>query len=103
MEVSQGALVVNRTPVFPPGAPSLSGVVSETTPEGNKPVDGVWVLLGISSGWRSAKTDANGLYSIVGLFDFQGGVRVSRDDYQQQDLKVSISGATRLDIDLARR
>ena len=103
VEVSQGALVVKRTEVFPPGTPSLSGVVFEATPAGNKPVEGVWVRLGISSGWRSARTDASGFYSMLGLFDFQGGVRVTRDEYQQQDIKVSINGAMRLDIGLVRR
>src|SRR5215212_7100645 len=39
VEVSGVALVLNRTPIFPPGAPSLSGVVSETTPGGIKPVE----------------------------------------------------------------
>ena len=61
------------------------------------------MLLGISSGWRSAATDVNGFYSIAGLFDFQGSVRVTRDEYQQQDIKVSINGDTRLDVDLVRR
>ena len=103
VEVSQGALVVNRTPVFPPGTASLSGVVLEATPTGNRPVAGVRVLLGISSGWRSAATDVNGFYSIAGLFDFQGSVRVTRGEYQQQDIKVSINGDTRLDVDLIRR
>jgi hypothetical protein len=103
VEVSHGALVVKRTEVFPPGTPSLSGVVFEERPGGNRPVSGVWVLLGISSGWRSARTDADGFYSIPGLFDFHGGVRVSRDEYHQQDIRVSINGATRLDVNLVKR
>jgi hypothetical protein len=103
VDVSQGALVVTRTGVFPPGASRLSGVVLEATPAGQRPVEGVRVLLSVSSGWRTAETDASGFYSIEGLFDFQGSVRLTRDEFQQQDIKVSINGATRFDVDLVRR
>jgi hypothetical protein len=103
VEVAGGTLAVARTGIFPPGAPVLSGVVFEETPTGRAPVAAVTVQIGISSGWRSAVTDANGLYSIPGLFDIQGSVRVSKEGYQAQTASVAIRGNTVLDIGLMRR
>ena len=103
VEVAGGNLAVARTGIFPPGSPVLSGVVFEETPTGRAPVEAVTVMIGISSGWRSAVTDANGLYSIPGLFDVQGPVRASREGYQAQTASVLIRGNTVLDIGIMKR
>ena len=49
-------------------------------------------------------SDANGLYSIPGLFNVRGPVHASKDGYHTpQDTSVVISGDTVLDIGLVRR
>ena len=104
VEVVGGALVVARTDVFPPGTPTLSGVVFEATPSGRTPVAGAQVLIGISSGWRGALSDTNGFYSIPGVFNVRGPVHASKDGYHTPpDASVVISGDTVLDIGLVRR
>lgn len=103
VDVVGGALVVKRSSVFPPGTPTLRGFVSEVTPSGDAPVEGVTVLIGISSGWRVAITDTNGFYNIPGLFDVRGPVRASREDYLTLNTSVSISGDTGLNMSLVRR
>jgi hypothetical protein len=50
VEVSGGALTVTRTSQFVPGSFTLSGVVSEVTPAGNVPVEGVTVYRGVVNG-----------------------------------------------------
>ena len=102
VDVVDGTLSVTRTGVFPPGSPTLSGVVFEVTPTGQLPVEGAAVFIGISSGYRSATTDRTGSYRIPGLCDFHGPVHVSRDGYQTLDTAVSISGDTEFDISLVR-
>ena len=72
VEVADNTLSVTRTRVFPPGSPTLSGVVFEVTPTGQLPVEGAVVFIGISSGYRSATTDRTGSYRIPGLFEFHG-------------------------------
>ena len=47
VEISGGALVVTRTSTFVPGSFALSGVVTEVTPAGIAPVEGVAVYGGI--------------------------------------------------------
>ena len=103
VEVSGGALVVTRTGIFPPGSPTLSGVVFEDTPISRASVAGVMVQIGISSGWRSTLTNADGFYSIPGLFDVQGGIRISKEGYQSLSTTVVIRGDTVLDVALLRR
>ena len=67
VEIVRGALVVTQTEVFPPGTPTLSGIVAELTPTGAVPLSGVKVYRGVTSGWRYATTDRNGFYSIPGV------------------------------------
>ena len=58
-----------RRTEYPPGSPTLSGAVSEMTPELRAPVEGAEVWRSAGPGWRPATTDKNGLYRIQGLYD----------------------------------
>jgi len=76
VEVANAALVVTQTDLYPPGSPTLSGVVKEVTSKGLMPVEGVLVYRGVITGWRVAKTDKDGFYRIPGLFEgAEGEVR----------------------------
>ena len=103
VELVGGELVVTQTNVFPPGSPTLSGVVSEVTAEGQVPVEGVKLYVGISSGYREAITDKHGFYSIPGLFTVRAPVHLTKDGYETRDTRVSIDGDTRLDVQVVRR
>lgn len=104
VEVSGGALVVTRTSLFVPGSFTLSGVVTEATPTGNVPVEGVSVYRGVVSGWRGATTDRNGFYTILGMFDGTDTVATSKEGYANtEDNNVSITGDTRFDIQIVRQ
>ena len=104
VEVSGGALVVTRTTLFVPGSFTLSGVVTEATPAGNVPVEGVSVYRGVVSGWRGATTDRNGVYTILGMFDGTETVATSKEGYAKtEDKNVSIKGDTRFDIQIVRQ
>jgi hypothetical protein len=102
LEVAGGALVVNRTSVFPPGTYTLSGVVSEITPSGPLPVADAHVYRGYGSGWQSASTDANGFYEIHGLYDRMDTVAVAKDGYNNHETRVEVAGNTRFDVLLSR-
>ena len=56
VEVIGGALQVTQTDAYPPGTPTLSGVVTGMTVRGPVALEGVEVWRGISTGWR-ARTD----------------------------------------------
>ena len=107
VDVVGGALVVTQTNMFPPGTPTLSGVVSEATPAGPAPVEGVTVSFGISSGWRETTTDRHGFYSLPGLFSITApsylNFYMSKEGYQAESRRVSIDGDRRLDIQLVRK
>ena len=104
VEVAGGVLVVTRTSVFVPGTFTLSGVVTESTPSGNVPVEGVSVYRGVVSGWRGATTDRNGFYSMLGMFNGTDTVAAIKEGYVQTDERsVLIKGDTRFDIQMVRR
>jgi hypothetical protein len=103
VELVNGALVVTQTNEFPPGSPTLSGILTELTPSGLVPVSGVNVHRGVTTGWRSATTDKDGFYRILGLIDGTDWVEVSKDGYVTQRTKVMTSGDGRFDIQLVRR
>lgn len=82
---------------------TLSGVVSEVTPNGLAPVEGVEV-------WESYfhapdTTDANGFYSFTGPYGtgISNSVQFTKEGYQTAMSDVTINGNTRLDIQLVRR
>ena len=80
---------VTAAPAVPqqpaPNAPAglwgvtLFGLVSEVTPAGAVPVEGVWVYCDACGkfGHTSAYTDANGYYSFAGALDEDGGIWVN--------------------------
>lgn len=104
VEVSGGALVVTRTSHFVPGSFTLSGVVTEGTPTGNVPVEGVSVYRGVVNGYRRATTDRNGFYSILGMFNGRDVVGTSKEGYAKTEhMGVSINGDTRFDIQIVRQ
>jgi hypothetical protein len=102
VEVAGGQVIVNKTNVFPPGAPVLSGTVFELTRAGQVAIRDAKVAVGISSGWRYAETDRQGFYRIEGLIDTQAPVHVTTAGYATKDTSVMISGDTSFDIVLAR-
>jgi len=81
---------------------TLSGVVSEVTPNGLAPVEGVKVY--DSYFHAETTTDTNGVYRFEGPF---GGLSDSfgftKEGYQTATRDVTINGNTRLDVQLARR
>ena len=101
--VVQGQLVVTPTSTYPPGSPTLSGVVAENTPEGLVPVEGARIAVRISSGWRYAMTDANGHYEVRGLFAGAKSVNVTKEGYLASEAVAAISGDTTLDVIVVRR
>ena len=103
VDVAGGALVVTQSTVFPPGSPTLSGVVTEMTASGQTLVEGVAVYRGVQTGWRDARTDKNGFYRIPGLYDGIDTVETSKEGYHDTTKEVSISSDTRFDIQLIRR
>jgi hypothetical protein len=103
VEVANGALVVTQTDLYPPGSPTLSGVVTEAMPAGPTPVAGVTVYRGVITGWRVAKTDRNGFYEIRGLFDGVEEVSTNMEGYETAKSNVSIKGDTRFDIQIVKR
>jgi hypothetical protein len=103
VEIAGGALTVARTSVFVPGTFTLSGVVTEATPSGNVPVEGVSVYRGVVSGWRGATTDRNGFYSMLGMFNGTDTVAAIKEGYVKTERGVLIKGDTRFDIQVVRR
>ena len=101
VEVIDGALRVSQTDVYPPGTPTLSGVVSTTTARGPAPLEGVEVWRGISTGWRHARTDRNGFYEIRGLIDGTDRVEMRKDGFEKRSADVALTGNTRFDAELA--
>lgn len=103
VEVGGGVLTVTQSTVFPPGSPTLSGVVTEMTPAGPVPVEGVRVYRGVQTGWRDATTDRSGFYSIAGLYDGVETVETRKPGYPDTKMQAPINGDTRLDIQLTPR
>jgi hypothetical protein len=101
VEVAGSELLVVQTDEYPPGSPTLSGIVTGTTARGRVPLEGVTVWRGISSGWRGTHTDRNGFYEIRGLIEGNDAVAIDKDGYEKQETDVVIAGHTRFDIELA--
>jgi hypothetical protein len=99
VEVIGGALQVTPTDVYPPGTPTLSGVVTGSTTSGPVGLEGVEVRRAMSTGWRLARTDRNGFYEMRGLIDGTASVEIVKDGYEKQKAIVVIAGNTRFDIE----
>jgi Carboxypeptidase regulatory-like domain len=98
--VAGGELLVTQTDAYPPGSPTLSGIVMGMTTRGQVPLEGVVVARGVSTGWRSTRTDRNGFYEIHGLIDGSNSVYIAKDGYEKQTTEVVMTGDTRFDIEL---
>lgn len=92
-----------RTSTFPPGTPTLTGVVTEMTEAGPIPVEGVKVYRGVVSGWRDGITDKDGFYEIRGLLNDTEIIVVKKDGYVDERRTVTIDGDTTFDTRLVRR
>ena len=103
VEIGSGeVLVVTQTDLFPPGSPTLSGVVTEATSAGPRPVEGVAVYRGVPGGWRTAMTDRLGVYEMRGLLEGLDEVSTAKEGYAPAKSQVLIRGDTRFDITLVR-
>jgi len=101
-----------RSPVFPgppavptpPTAPAvtytLSGTVSEDGPTGVTPLEGA-VIVVHPSGQR-ATTDREGFYSLAGVSALPISVMVSKSGYLTQSRTMTLSGDTRVDLQISR-
>ena len=103
--VSADALIVARTDMFIPGTYTLSGVVTDATQDGPRPVERavVWRLNEEQTGWQTATTDASGFYELHGLYDGNRDVAVIKDGYETARSVVFVSGNTRFDRQIVRR
>ena len=103
VEVANAALVVTQSDLYPPGSPTLTGVVTEATSMGLMPVEGVLVYRGVITGYRVAKTDTQGFYRIPGLFEGVDVVTTDKEGYESSKSSLSIARDTRFDIQIVRR
>ena len=104
VEVIDRVLQVAQTGEYPPGTPTLSGIVTGRATRGPVALDGVEVWRAISSGWRLARTDRNGFYEIRGLIDGGDTMIIDKAGYETQTIKdVVIAGNTRFDFELTEQ
>ena len=111
LDATGDKLVIRRTNLFPPGTHTLSGykvsgVVSELTPNGMKPIEGAFVMLtysGPRGDYQRATTDSAGRFDIDGLYNGVDGFEVYKEGYQVLTQPVSIVGDTTVDLQLTRR
>lgn len=89
------------TPTRPPG--TLSGLVFAVTPSGLTPVEGARVRLEIGSFRLDALTNENGYYSMNGLYEGSSSITTSRQGYETDTRKTTITGDVRLDIGVVPR
>ena len=87
--------------IMPRAIYTLAGVVSERTPTGLVPVEGVMVNEGYKD--QLSLTDSTGAYRITELFRMPFHPAFSKEGYLTESRVVTINGDTRLDIQLTRR
>jgi hypothetical protein len=100
VEVINGVLQVAQTGAYPPGTPTLLGVVTGATAHGTVALEGVEVWRGISTGWRHVRTDRKGFYEIRGLIDGTDRLETWKDGFEKRSVDVAITGNTRFDVEL---
>jgi hypothetical protein len=104
VEVVNGELVVTRTSAYAPGTPTLSGVVTESTPDGPVPVVGAHVSRQVpTGGWQGTTTDGNGFYELRGLIAGTASVSAGLPGYRGKSQNVTVNGDMRLDFQLVRQ
>lgn len=97
-----------RSPSEPaPAAPSapavtytLSGIVSEDGPAGVTPLEGAIVL--VTNSGQHATTGSDGSYSLSGVAALPIFVRVSKPGYVDTSRTLTLSGDTRMDLQVVR-
>lgn len=105
LSISGGALTISPTNVFAPGTYRLFGLITETSKNGPRPVEGagVWRLNEEGSGWQVATTDTNGFYEMHGLYDGDRTVALIKDGYVTATSVVLVNGDTRFDHQIVKR
>ena len=105
LSISGGALTISPTSVFAPGTYTLSGLITETSENGPRQVEGARLsrLNEEGSGWQVATTDENGFYEMHGLYDGQRAVSLIKDGYVTATSVVLINGDTRFDYQIVKR
>jgi len=105
LEITDGALTVSWSDLFPPGTYTLSGYLTEATATGPVPIEnaGVDRLNEEQGGWDHTTTDKNGFYQLHGLSDGSRKAIFTKDGYQKIEQDVPVKGDTRFDIELVRR
>src|SRR5438128_1992160 len=104
MWACSGTPAAPSAPIVPTRPTSmLSGLVFAATPAGLAPVEGARVRLEIGSFRADATSDHNGLYTLSGLYEGSSTVSTTKDGYDPDTRKVTISGDVRLDIRVVRR
>jgi len=105
LEITDGALAVTWSDLFPPGTYTLSGYVSEATATGLVPIENADLsrLNEEQGGWDETTTDKNGFYQLHGLSDGSRKAVFSKEGYQKIEQDLRVQGDTRFDIQLLRR
>ena len=103
VEVTSAGLQVTQTPLFPPGSPTLTGVVTELTSTGRVPVVGASIYRIVRGGWQGTTTGVDGTYSLPGLINDTATVEARKDGYAVMRQGVVINGDTRFDFELTRQ
>ena len=103
VEVTSEGLRVTQTSAFPPGTPTLMGIVTELTATGRVPIAGAVVARPVTGGWQSTRTGADGSYRLPGLIDGTATVEVHKDGYAVTRQTVTVAGDTRFDFEVTRQ
>ena len=106
LEITNSALIVRWTGLFPPGTYTLSGVITEATASGPVPLEKaeVWRSDEEQSGWDHNATDKNGFYELHGLSDGSRETHFSKEGYEEiVEGNLPVHGDTRFDVQLRRR
>jgi hypothetical protein len=91
-----------QVPVSEPGPNTFSGVITEATPAGPVPLRGAGVFFMVGDGWRTAETDRDGRFEVPWLDNGFIEVVFRMDGYKSVTRQVSITGHTRVDVQLGR-
>jgi hypothetical protein len=97
---SRASSPTSPTPSAPPPTYTVSGVVSAVTPTGLAPLEGV--LVEDANTRRNAATDQSGFYSISGLHARSTSISARKSGYVTDTKNLTISGDTRLDIQVVQ-
>ena len=103
VEVTSEGLRVTQTSTFPPGSPTLTGIVTELIATGRVPIAGAVVGRPVRGGWQSTRTSADGSYRLPGLIDGTATVEVHKDGYAVTRQTVTVAGDTRFDFEVTRQ